>query len=118
MRTRLSSRLLPLALLIGLQIMDVAVHVAAQQIEPIRITSNAIIALGAIIAVLGAASVSRLVLLLSAAAYFVLNAVFLIQNGVVNPATASPRIPLFVFVFGSLLLVYWLGFGLRNKTRR
>ncbi|WP_432816894.1 hypothetical protein [Sulfitobacter sp. JB4-11] len=98
-----------MGLLIGLQILDIVVHVATMQVEPIRITSNLIIAAGTIFGVLNAGKRSRMVIALAAAAYLVLNLLFLAQHGLVNPSTEALRTALFVFVFMSMALVFWLG---------
>lgn len=95
------------AFLITIQILDVLVHVASDQIEPIRITSNLLIIVGAV----GAYLSGRLSVLLSVLAgisYFVLNAVFVAAAGLVNPETGTIRLPLFVFVGASLLVLIWL----------
>ena len=105
--------LIPLVLLIVLQILDVVVHVATQQIEPIRITSNAVLSAGALAAVLLAVSASRFAIPLAVTAYLVLNLLFLAQHGTVNPTTEALRLPMFVFVLGSLGLSHWLRLRIR-----
>ena len=99
--------ILPLALLIVFQIIDIAVHVATGQIEPLRITSNAVITLGVFSAIFVPTRAS-LIILSSGLAYLALNVVFLLHEGLINPNNGSLRIPLFVFVIGSLLLAAWL----------
>ncbi|MEX3016412.1 hypothetical protein [Gymnodinialimonas hymeniacidonis] len=100
--------LIPLGLLIVWQILDVAVHVAAQQAEPIRIASNAVLTAGALSAVLPTLSPSRFAIPLAVVVYLMLHVLFLSLNGFVNPTTEAPRLPLFVFVLGSLGLSQWL----------
>lgn len=99
--------MVPLGLLIGLQVIDVSVHVATGQVEVLRILANLVIGLGAVVSVRGAGAVG-VMLVGSGLVYLLLNLVFLAQNGVVNPQTGSLRLPLFVFVVGSLLLLGWI----------
>jgi len=94
--------------------MDLLVHFAADQIEPLRISSNVIVTFAALWAVTGAAH-SRIVVALAGTLYVALNALFLVQSGLINPATNAMRIPLFGFVGASLLLVSWL--ERRTRTR-
>lgn len=98
--------LLSFALLTGLQLVDVIVHIATGQVEPTRITSNVIISAGAIAALFSPFRSTQLVLVTSTL-YLVLNLAFLLQNGVANPATGALRIPLFIFIVGSLVLAAW-----------
>lgn len=99
--------MLPFVVLAIIQVLDVAVHVATGQIEPVRLASNAVLLLGA-----GAAMITRThastLLLAAGAAYLALNMLFLAQHGLVNPTTDALRIPLFGFVVGSLLSALWL----------
>ena len=104
----------PLLLLIGLQGLDVLLHVVTGQVEMIRIASNIIIASGAIVAALLPARISRLVLIMETAAYLALNIVFLAMNGWINPETGSPRLPLIIFIAGTLVLAVLLGRRLKT----
>ena len=99
--------LVPLALLIGLQGLDVLVHAAAGQLEAIRVASNAIISVGAISSALGLMR-ARIAIYFLGLIYLALNLVFLVQNGVINPATDALRLPLIGFVILSLLLLAWM----------
>ena len=99
--------LVVLILLVGMQALDVLVHVMAGQIEIMRIVSNVVICLGAVASIF-AAKRSDAIILLSGLVYLVLNILFLVENGLINPATDTPRVPLLVFVAGSLLLLSWL----------
>ena len=102
MRTRV-----PLALLIGLQALDVFLHVITDQFEVIRVASNVIIGVGALSAIVMSER-SEVVILSATVAYLVLNIVFVFHNGAFNPASGAPRVPLFAFVMGSLFLANWL----------
>jgi len=93
--------------LIILQILDIAVHVATDQVEVVRIISSVAIILWAV-AILGQtlASVqipSRALMALCVVVLLinlVLNIVFLVQEGPMNEG--RPRIPLFLFVLITL----------------
>lgn len=98
--------LAPLALLVALQVLDVLVHVATGQFEPLRVTGNVIISAGA--AAAAVSSSLRIGAALAGAVYLGLNVVFVGQHGMVNPATEAVRFPLFGFVLGSLVLLAWL----------
>lgn len=100
--------LIALAALIGLQALDVILHIATGQFEPIRILSNAVLVAGAVAGVVVTPRSTPL-LVVAGGLYLALNAVFVLQHGLVNPATDALRLPLFVFVAGSLVLAAWLG---------
>ena len=108
----MTSRLaLPFALLVAVQILDIAIHVVADQVEPIRIVSNAVIVGGAMIGIWlrARAGLKQAGALAGAAAlYLALNLEFLANEGLINPVTGTPRIPLFALVLASLALVGWL----------
>lgn len=99
---------LPMGLLISLQILDVIVHVATQQIEPLRIASNIVMIIAALAGVRLAGSTSRAVLFLAAGLYSVLNLAFVFQHGLANPSTGALRVPFIAFVVASLVIAYWL----------
>ena len=98
---------LPLALLIGLQCIDVMIHVATGQVEPIRIAASGIVAVAGIAAVY-ALRAPTMLLLASGLVYVAFNGLFLLQSGLINPETESVRIPLFGFVIGTLAFLTWL----------
>lgn len=97
----------PVVFLLLLQGLDIALHAATGQVEPMRVTSNGVIALGAIASIV-ASNVSKSILLVAGLAYLLLNAVFLLQHGVINPQTEALRVPLFGFMVLSLVLVLWM----------
>ena len=94
--------------LIALQMLDVAVHVATGQVEPLRLLSNLVIGAGASAWVFVPALRGPTLLWASGAVYLGLNGLFLAREGLVNPTTEALRIPLFAFVLLSLLLLAWL----------
>ena len=100
--------LLPLLLLGGLQALDILLHALTGGVEPVRLASNIIIGLGAIAAVFAPPQRAVALLFSGGVIYLVLNLAFLVQHGLVNPATDAFRSPLFGFVAGSLLLAAWL----------
>lgn len=98
--------LLPLILQLALQTLDVVVHAATDQLEPLRVASNVLLGLAASVA----ARSSRFagpILLSASGAYLAMNVLFLFQYGVINPNTDALRAPLFGFVIGSLVLGGW-----------
>lgn len=99
------SLLLPLALLVALQAIDIAVHVATGQIEVLRILSNLVIVAGVGLAGRMQAPVWALC---GALGYLGLNALFLVLFGLINPTTDSLRVPLFGFLALSLMLAAWV----------
>ncbi len=100
--------LLPLALVIGLQCVDVLVHVATGQVEPIRIAASVVVTIAGLAAVF-ALSRPILTLVASGLIYAVFNALFFAGSGLINPETDSLRVPLFGFVVLTLILLVWLG---------
>lgn len=102
------SPLVPLGLLIAVQMLDVALHVATEQFEPIRIASNLILAVGAVAGAMMAGPASRTLVPVTAIAYLAMNLWFLSRHGLVNPATEALRLALFALVLASLALAVWL----------
>ncbi|MEL6168919.1 MAG: hypothetical protein AAFR35_09525 [Pseudomonadota bacterium] len=95
---------LPMILLIAVQGLDLALHAATGGIEPIRAISNTIIVSGAIAAVLVPFRSGPLIFI-TGLVYLALNLLFLSQHGLTNPDTNAPRLPLVIFVIGSLVLL-------------
>jgi hypothetical protein len=96
----------------AVQVVDLLLHAAAGQLEPLRVASNAVILLwvGAL-ALGGRAANARLIGGVALAAYVVLNGVFLALAGFTNPAQGNaPRVALLVLValttVLSLALIY------------
>ena len=98
--------LLPLILQLVSQALDSVLHAATDQLEPLRVASNLILGLAAVI---GArpGRLARPLILVASGAYLALNILFLFQYGLVNPNTGGLRYPLFAFVIGSLALAAW-----------
>ena len=102
-----------LIFLLLLQVIDIAIHLATNQVEAVRVTSNLCIAAGALVGTLVAGGVARLLMVLGGLAYAALNLLFLVQHGVINPANDAIRVPMFAFVFASLAL-----YALMSLSRR
>ncbi len=111
MKNTAAPTLLPkLALaLLALQFLDIAVHVASDQAEPLRITANLVILVWAAFPFSGRMSPAvRRATLPALAAYLLLNGVFLAQHGLTNPASGGLRLALLAFVAltSGLMLVF------------
>lgn len=97
-----------MALLIGLQRVDVFLHVATGQVEPIRIAASVVVTL-AVLAAVFALSRPTLVLVASGLVYAAFNTLFFAGSGLTNPETESLRVPLFGFVVLTLIFLAWIG---------
>ena len=93
---------MPTLVLLALQVLDVGLHIVTDQFELIRAISNGIAAGGAIL-ILFAARRGRAIGGAAGITYLALNGVFLVQNGITNPATDALRLPLFGFVAFTLI---------------
>lgn len=92
--------------LLAVQILDVVVHVAAGEVEALRIASSVTLALVAITGFFPIPIFFRRWTVFGAGiSYAVLNVVFVIAYGVVNPTSGSLRLPLVGFVVVSLVLL-------------
>ncbi len=111
--TNKTSALVIVAVLVAVQLFDVAIHVGTGQAEPVRILSNVIIGLWALWSVLGTATAKSG--LIAIIAYLGLNAIFVAMHGFTNPDQGGAvRMMLFVLVGVSALLAFWL----RTKVRQ
>ena len=108
-------KLLGVAIIL-IQLFDIIIHVSTDQVEPIRITSNIIIIVWIIIALIGLLKERfRGISIAAIVTYFVLNAIFLAQNGLTNPEQGGAlRITLFVLVLLTVTLSAL--FTLRSST--
>lgn len=89
-------------LLIAWNIFDIAVHIRADMVEPLRMTGNLVAIAAALIVLLGfAKAYATHILVLAAITVVVLNTLFASENG--------ERIPMLVFIGVSLLLLLWWG---------
>jgi hypothetical protein len=77
---------LPWVAVLGLlQVFDVVVHAATDQIEPLRVAANVVIAGWAVVAAVRRARAGRLAVPAALGAYLLLNAVFVALECVANP---------------------------------
>ena len=104
-----------------IQVFDIFIHVATNQVEPIRITSNIIILLWlTTVFILSTFNANFLKMAIgSIVAYLVLNLIFLMLEGVTNAEQGGElRVTLFVSVFLtvtlSTLLTYLCGKDISN----
>ncbi|MBV0913814.1 hypothetical protein [Anianabacter salinae] len=93
---------------IALQVVDAGLHIAINEVETLRILSNAVLVIGVSLGVFLTRS-SRTALWAGAIGYVVLNLVFVALFGLENPVTGVNRAPLFAFMALSLWLSYRLG---------
>ena len=98
-------KLLGVAIIL-IQLFDIIIHVSTDQVEPIRITSNIIIIVWIMTALIGLLKERfRAISIAAIGTYFVLNAIFLAQNGITNPEQGRAlRITLFVLVLSTVTL--------------
>lgn len=81
-----------------IQLIDIIIHVATAQIEPIRITSNVVV-MGWVLAYLAGWLRGRTILFGAIGIYLLFNLIFLAQNGLTNPEQGgSLRVVLFLLV--------------------
>lgn len=94
-----------LGAVIAVQLVDIGIHIAADEVEPMRVLSNAVLIIGVSLGVFASQN-GRMVILGSALIYVVLTLVFVALFGLVNPVSGVSRVPLFAFVALSLWLTY------------
>ena len=92
--------------IILIQLFDMFIHVSTDQVEPIRITSNIIIIVWIITALIGLLKEQlRAISIATIGTYFFLNAIFLAQNGLTNPEQGGAlRTMLFLLVLLTVTL--------------
>ena len=71
----------------AIQVVDVAVHILSDQVEPLRIAANIAVIAWALVSAL---NLSKKQSMVNLSVFIVLNLVFLLQNGIANDG--SPRI--------------------------
>ena len=99
-----------------IQLFDIIIHVATNQIEPIRISSNIIILLWLAVVASGKINTKFLPTAVgSIGAYLLLNLIFLALEGVTNPNQGGElRVTLFLLVFLTVILSSWLTYLRRH----
>ena len=107
---RLGEPLQPLhrtfAAVVVVQTLDVLIHAVSGMIEPLRVSANVMLVLGAWM-ILGSPAGAKGVGVANGFAFLVLNGVFVAVHGMTNPVTGNLRVPMVVLVIGSLLAL-WL----------
>jgi hypothetical protein len=83
-----------------IQVVDIIMHVATDQAEPIRITSNVIILLWLALVTFGRVKLNfRIVAAGAIGLYLLLNVIFLATNGVTNPEQGGAlRVTLLILI--------------------
>ena len=106
-------------LLAIVQIFDIIVHAATNQLEPLRVSSNIIILAWVTVLLTSTIKVKLMPLAVAAiAAYLLLNGIFLMLEGVTNPTQGGAlRTMLFLLVFVTLLLSICLSFLLKARAQ-
>jgi len=92
------------------QLFDIAIHEATDQLEPLRVASNVVILLW--LALLASRKISAYkgqTGVASTGVYLLLNALFLVQAGFTNPVQGGAvRWMLFLLIATTLVLAVWL----------
>ncbi|MFG5384707.1 hypothetical protein [Yoonia sp. R2-816] len=96
-----------LGIVVATQVVDAGLHVAINQVEPLRILSNAVLTI-AVVSSVFAPQNGRMAILGGAIGYVALNLVFVALYGLENPVSGVIRAPLFVFMVLSLWFTYRL----------
>ena len=89
------------AAVLFVQTLDVVIHAASGMFEPLRVTANAMLVVGAWM-ILGSPAGAKGVGVANGFAFLVLNGVFVAVHGMTNPVTGNVRVPMVVLVVGSL----------------
>ena len=91
----------------AIQVVDVAVHILSDQVEPLRIAANIAVIAWALVSAL---NLSKKQSMVNLSVFIVLNLVFLLQNGIANDG--SPRIFFWGAVASTVLL---MGYTIQNS---
>ena len=96
--------------LVLVQMFDVVIHAATNQLEPIRVAANIIILLWLVAINWGRFKANFLPISFSSiGAYLVLNLIFLVREGLTNSAQGNePRLMLFLLLALTVTLSSWL----------
>ena len=93
-------------LIIIIQCLDIFIHLFTNQFELIRVLSNGLVIAWVILIQLKVHTfVFNLITTITLSIYIILNGLFLLENGIVNPNNQSLRIALFIFVLSTIILV-------------
>lgn len=102
------------------QLFDLAIHATTDQLEPLRVASNAVILLWLVLMAFGIIrGYARQTGIASVSGYLLLNAIFLAQAGFTNPAQGGAvRWMLILLVALTLSLAVWLIYRLGATSER
>lgn len=93
-------------LIVVIQIMDIIIHLLTNQLELTRVISNGCVIAWVLLLQFNVHKiVFNLVTSITLSIYIILNGLFLLENGLVNPNNQSLRIMLFMFVLSTIILV-------------
>ena len=93
-------------LIIVIQILDIIIHLLTNQFELTRVISNGCVIAWVLLLQFNVHKiVFNLVTSITLSIYIILNGLFLLENGLVNPTNQSLRIMLFMFVLSTIILV-------------
>ena len=93
-------------LIIVIQILDIIIHLLTNQFELTRVISNGCVIAWVLLLQFNVHKiVFNLVTSITLSIYIILNGLFLLENGLVNPNNQSLRIMLFMFVLSTIILV-------------
>lgn len=105
------------AIIALVQVFDIVIHVGTNQIEPIRIASNVFIFVWLGIVVSG--RLNHMAWRMASGfvgVYVLLNALFLVEEGLINPTNGQFRTMLFVLVGVTLVLSIWLTTKIADRS--
>lgn len=93
-------------IIVVVQLFDIAIHAASDQLEPLRVASNVIVLLWVVAVVAGwLRGRFRPISITAISTYLLLNLIFLAQEGVTNPNQGGAlRTTLFLLVFLTMAL--------------
>lgn len=107
---RLGEPLQPLhrtfAAVVVVQTLDVMIHAVSGMFEPLRVSANVMLVLGAWM-ILGSPAGAKGVGVATGFAFLVLNGLFVAVHGMTNPVTGNLRVPMVVLVVGSLVALWF-----------
>lgn len=110
MPKNINSKFLLIAIAL-LQLFDIFIHAATNQLEFLRVTSNLVILVWLALVFVGKIDTILLAAIGFVGLYLILNTIFLVQAGLTNPAQGgAPRTMLFTLVVLTVILSVVLAF--------
>ena len=100
------------------QAFDIIIHIALNQIEPIRLVAIGVLFISLISTRLLASTRAIQVLALSGGIYLILNGIFVLENGLTNGISGEPRVMLIVIVLATAVLGVLYGRFLKTKENQ